>query len=73
MYRECRQVGYTFGIKAELKLLPGAFKEPRQGRGQLIYQIFRSHKDRKTLVERRLKKTLLLDSRTSFRTEIFTN
>lgn len=54
-----RQVGYNFGIKAgkEIKLLSDGFKKPRQERGQLIYQIFRSHEHRKNIkVERRLKK-----------------
>lgn len=47
------QVGYIFGIRTVkgIQLLPDAFKELRQERGQLIYQIFRekSLRQRKTL------------------------
>lgn len=52
-YRKCMQVGYIFGIRTVkgIQLLPDAFKELRQERGQLIYQIFRekSLRQRKTL------------------------
>ena len=46
-YREYREVDHTLRIRIgkRITLLPSAFKEPRQGRSQLIYQIFMYHKD----------------------------